>query len=174
MWGLCIGTQQNAVQVDASDTLVATILQMLGSVDWPERTSMHKALLIPRPEQHNLTLTKAEVSFSSLQIADPQAFSSGGANPFRNITRVGGWATWMNMLFFITFYTPLSSQAEKTQISVACSISAFKCLLFASPTMAGLRKYGLYLNLEIKELLSFSFQFQQDMPTVPQRFQWGF
>ena len=68
MW---IGTQESAVQVNASDTLVAMILQMLRSVDWPKHASMHKALLIPYPEQPSLTLTKAASSFSSLQSVDP-------------------------------------------------------------------------------------------------------
>lgn len=53
-----------------SDTLVATILRMLGSMDWSKHSSMHKALLIPSPEQPSLTLIKAGSSFSSLQSAD--------------------------------------------------------------------------------------------------------
>lgn len=67
---VCIGTRQSAVQVDASDTLIATILRMLGSLDWPKHSSVHKALLIPGPEQPSLTLTKAGSSFSSLQSVD--------------------------------------------------------------------------------------------------------
>lgn len=78
---MCIGTQQSAIQVDASDTLVAMILQTLGSVDWPKLASVHKALLTPGPEQPNLTLTKAESSFSSLQSVDPKHFTADVQTP---------------------------------------------------------------------------------------------
>lgn len=85
-----------------------------------------------------------------------------------------GWTCFSSSLFTHLLET-LGSQAEKTQISVACSISAFKCLLFASPTMAGLRKQGLYLNSEIGEPLCFSSSFNRTCLLCHKvGFQWGF
>jgi len=68
---------------------------------------VHKALFVPSLEQHSLTLTKVEISFCSMQFANPQAFASKGANPFRNITRGDGCVAQMNAFFSIAFHTLL-------------------------------------------------------------------
>lgn len=60
----------------------------------------------------------------------------------------------LNVFFFITFHTLLRNHSflgwkeKNPQILIAHSISAFKWLLFASATILGLRKHGLYLLIE--------------------------